>query len=63
MEMHLTGRKIVVDTMEEYASWRRSFSGKDPSKVDRSGAYMARYIAKNLVAAEVAENVPYNLLI
>lgn len=52
----LTGRKIIVDT---YGGMGRHgggcFSGKDPTKVDRSGAYMARYIAKNLVAAGVAE--------
>ena len=52
----VTGRKIIVDT---YGGMSRhgggAFSGKDPSKVDRSGAYMARYIAKNLVAAEIAE--------
>jgi len=50
----LTGRKIIVDT---YGGMGRhgggAFSGKDPSKVDRSGAYMARYVAKNLVAAGV----------
>ena len=52
----LTGRKIIVDT---YGGMGRhgggAFSGKDPSKVDRSASYMARYIAKNLVAAGVAE--------
>jgi len=52
----LTGRKIIVDT---YGGMGRhgggAFSGKDPSKVDRSAAYMARYIAKNIVAAELAE--------
>src|SRR5204863_7760093 len=51
----LTGRKIIVDT---YGGWARhgggAFSGKDPTKVDRSGAYMMRYIAKNLVAAGLA---------
>ncbi len=51
----LTGRKIIVDT---YGGMGRhgggAFSGKDPSKVDRSGAYMARYIAKNIVAARLA---------
>jgi S-adenosylmethionine synthetase len=51
----LTGRKIIVDT---YGGMGRhgggAFSGKDPSKVDRSGAYMARYIAKNVVAAGLA---------
>ena len=48
----LTGRKIIVDT---YGGWARhgggAFSGKDPSKVDRSAAYMARHVAKNIVAA------------
>jgi len=52
----LTGRKIIVDT---YGGRGRhgggAFSGKDPSKVDRSAAYMARYIAKNIVAAELAD--------
>ncbi len=52
----LTGRKIIVDT---YGGMARHgggcFSGKDPSKVDRSGAYMARYVAKNLVAAGLAD--------
>jgi S-adenosylmethionine synthetase len=52
----LTGRKIIVDT---YGGMGRhgggAFSGKDPSKVDRSAAYMARYIAKNVVAAELAD--------
>ena len=43
--------------MEERGSWRRSFSGKDSSKVDRSAAYMARYIAKNMVAAGVADEM------
>ena len=48
----LTGRKIIVDTYGGYASHGGgAFSGKDPTKVDRSAAYMARYIAKNLVAA------------
>jgi len=51
----LTGRKIIVDT---YGGWGRhgggAFSGKDPSKVDRSAAYMARYLAKNVVAARKA---------
>lgn len=54
----LTGRKIIVDT---YGGTGRHgggcFSGKDPSKVDRSGAYMARYIAKNIVAAGLADKV------
>jgi S-adenosylmethionine synthetase len=52
----LTGRKIIVDT---YGGMGRhgggAFSGKDPSKVDRSGAYAARYVAKNVVAAGLAE--------
>ena len=51
----LTGRKIIVDT---YGGWCRhgggAFSGKDPTKVDRSAAYMARYVAKNIVAAGLA---------
>jgi S-adenosylmethionine synthetase len=52
----LTGRKIIVDS---YGGWARhgggAFSGKDPSKVDRSAAYAARYVAKNIVAAGIAE--------
>ncbi|MDR1531103.1 MAG: methionine adenosyltransferase [Clostridiales bacterium] len=52
----LTGRKIIVDTYGGYASHGGgAFSGKDPTKVDRSGAYMARYIAKNIVAAGLAD--------
>jgi len=52
----LTGRKIVVDTYGGYARvGGGAFSGKDPSKVDRSGAYAARYIAKNVVAAGLAD--------
>ena len=54
----LTGRKIIVDT---YGGMGRHgggcFSGKDPSKVDRSGSYMARYVAKNLVAAGIAKKI------
>jgi S-adenosylmethionine synthetase len=54
----LTGRKVIVDT---YGGMARhgggAFSGKDPSKVDRSAAYAARYVAKNLVAAELADRV------
>jgi len=51
----LTGRKIIVDTYGGYASHGGgAFSGKDPTKVDRSAAYMARYIAKNVVAARLA---------
>ncbi len=52
----LTGRKIIVDTYGGFARHGGgAFSGKDPSKVDRSAAYMARYIAKNLVAARIAD--------
>ncbi len=58
----LTGRKIIVDT---YGGWGShgggAFSGKDPSKVDRSAAYMARYIAKNIVAAKLATEVEVQL--
>ncbi len=54
----LTGRKIIVDTYGgKGAHGGGAFSGKDPSKVDRSAAYMARYIAKNLVAAGVADQL------
>lgn len=54
----LTGRKIIVDTYGgKGAHGGGAFSGKDPSKVDRSAAYMARYIAKNLVAAGVAKEI------
>lgn len=54
----LTGRKIIVDTYGGYgAHGGGAFSGKDPSKVDRSAAYAARYIAKNLVAAGVADEI------
>ena len=52
----LTGRKIIVDTYGGYARHGGgAFSGKDPSKVDRSAAYAARYVAKNIVAAGLAE--------
>jgi len=58
----LTGRKIIVDT---YGGWGRhgggAFSGKDPSKVDRSAAYMARYLAKNVVAAGIASDCEVQL--
>lgn len=58
----LTGRKIIVDTYGGYARHGGgAFSGKDPSKVDRSAAYMARYIAKNLVAAGVAKRLEIQL--
>ena len=54
----LTGRKIIVDTYGgKGAHGGGAFSGKDPSKVDRSGAYMARYIAKNIVAAGIADEI------
>jgi S-adenosylmethionine synthetase len=58
----LTGRKIIVDT---YGGWGRhgggAFSGKDPSKVDRSAAYMCRWVAKNVVAAGLAERAEIQL--
>jgi S-adenosylmethionine synthetase len=58
----LTGRKIIVDT---YGGWGRhgggAFSGKDPTKVDRSAAYMARHIAKNIVAARLADRCELQL--
>jgi S-adenosylmethionine synthetase len=58
----LTGRKIVVDTYGGYARvGGGAFSGKDPSKVDRSGAYAARYIAKNIVAAGLAKRCEVGL--
>jgi S-adenosylmethionine synthetase len=58
----LTGRKIIVDS---YGGWGRhgggAFSGKDPTKVDRSAAYMARYVAKNIVASGLAERCEVQL--
>jgi len=58
----LTGRKIIVDT---YGGWGRhgggAFSGKDPSKVDRSASYAARHIAKNVVGAGLADKVEVQL--
>ena len=58
----LTGRKIIVDTYGGYARHGGgAFSGKDPSKVDRSAAYMARYIAKNIVAAKLANRCEVQL--
>ncbi|MEC7695893.1 MAG: methionine adenosyltransferase [Planctomycetota bacterium] len=58
----LTGRKIIVDT---YGGWGRhgggAFSGKDPTKVDRSAAYMARHVAKNIVAAQLASRCEVQL--
>lgn len=58
----LTGRKIIVDTYGGYFSHGGgAFSGKDPTKVDRSGAYLARYLAKNLVAAGLAKTVQVQL--
>ena len=54
----LTGRKIIVDTYGGYARHGGGcFSGKDPSKVDRSASYAARYVAKNLVASGVADKI------
>jgi S-adenosylmethionine synthetase len=54
----VTGRKIIVDTYGGVGSHGGGcFSGKDPSKVDRSGSYMARYVAKNLVAAGIADRI------
>jgi S-adenosylmethionine synthetase len=58
----LTGRKIIVDTYGGYSRHGGgAFSGKDPTKVDRSACYMARYIAKNLVAAGLARKVEVQL--
>ena len=58
----LTGRKIIVDTYGGFAHHGGgAFSGKDPSKVDRSAAYMARYIAKNLVASGIAPQIELQL--
>jgi S-adenosylmethionine synthetase len=58
----LTGRKIIVDT---YGGWTNhgggAFSGKDPTKVDRSAAYMSRYVAKNLVAAGICDEIMIQL--
>ena len=58
----LTGRKIIVDTYGGYGHHGGgAFSGKDPSKVDRSASYMARYLAKNIVAAKIADRVEIQL--
>ena len=58
----LTGRKIIVDTYGGYSRHGGgAFSGKDPSKVDRSAAYMTRYIAKNIVAAGIADQCEVQL--
>lgn len=58
----LTGRKIIVDTYGGYARHGGgAFSGKDPTKVDRSGAYAARYVAKNIVAAGIADKCEVQL--
>jgi len=58
----LTGRKIIVDTYGGYAPHGGgAFSGKDPSKVDRSATYMARYIAKNIVAGRIAQRCTIQL--
>ena len=61
-DVGLTGRKIIVDTYGGYSRHGGgAFSGKDPSKVDRSAAYMARYIAKNIVAANLADRCEVQL--
>lgn len=58
----LTGRKIIVDTYGGYASHGGgAFSGKDPTKVDRSAAYAARYVAKNIVASKIADKCEIQL--
>ncbi|RIL41980.1 methionine adenosyltransferase, partial [Mammaliicoccus fleurettii] len=58
----LTGRKIIVDTYGGYARHGGGcFSGKDPTKVDRSAAYAARYVAKNIVAAKLADKCEVQL--
>ena len=58
----LTGRKIIVDTYGWLGRhWGWAFSGKDPSKVDRSGAYIARYVAKNIVASGICERAEVQL--
>jgi S-adenosylmethionine synthetase len=58
----LTGRKIIVDSYGGVGSHGGgAFSGKDPTKVDRSGAYISRYIAKNIVAAGIADKVEVQL--
>lgn len=58
----LTGRKIIVDTYGGYGKHGGgAFSGKDPTKADRSAAYVARYVAKNLVAAGVADKCEIQL--
>ena len=61
-DVGLTGRKIIVDTYGGYSRHGGgAFSGKDPSKVDRSAAYMARYIAKNIVASSIADRCEVQL--
>ena len=58
----MTGRKIIVDTYGGYARHGGgAFSGKDPTKVDRSAAYAARHIAKNIVAAGIADKCEVQL--
>lgn len=58
----MTGRKIIVDTYGGYARHGGgAFSGKDPTKVDRSAAYAARYVAKNIVAAQFADKCEVQL--
>ena len=62
MDAGLTGRKIIVDTYGGYARvGGGAFSGKDPTKVDRSGAYAARFIAKNIVAHDLADKAEVRL--
>jgi len=62
MDAGLTGRKIIVDSYGGYARvGGGAFSGKDPTKVDRSGAYAARYIAKNIVSAGLADRAEVSL--
>ena len=57
----LTGRKIIVDTWRGSPPWRRSIFSKDPTKVDRSAAHIARYISKNIVASGVADKCTLQL--
>src|SRR5699024_2201885 len=61
-DVGLTGRKIIVDTYGGYARHGGgAFSGKDPTKVDRSAAYAARYVAKNIVQAGIAKSCEVQL--
>jgi S-adenosylmethionine synthetase len=58
----LTGRKIIIDTYGWVGRhWGGAFSGKDPTKVDRSGAYIARYLAKNIVASGICDKCEIQL--